>query len=344
MQETEIIDQKVNRLIRQIGRRSPLYSLACEALESKLPYSRKIELLLTFLSSPSDVLWKERVVGAWILGRIELNEDQDFESLQMVYALSDALANIQESGKRAIKRGIQYYLSILPVTGIIAILNVLDEVHRGTGNVPLWWVIAFGVGWGLWSTVILTLFLSPFLFPVSLALDIQHVNQVRAECARSLGILRRPESISGLVKATSVSSKQIRAASFDALRKVMPCPEDSHCGQLDFDITGNLCRLLGHSDEQFVVQVLEALGKVGNGSAIPNVERLAEKSQSPHIQEAARYILPIFAARQQQEQAPKFLLRPSDRAADMQKDVLLRPTSVSDVQKEVLLRSTSETD
>lgn len=183
-------------------------------------------------------------------------------------------------GKRIIKCSIQYGLHVLPLTLLMAIDNTLNEIHRDH-SVHLWWeVLGFSIFWGGGSILAGTFLFSPLLFPLSIVWDNNHLNRVRAECARSLEVLRQAESISVLASTIFDSSPQVRKASFEALSSVLPTLESSDYGQFDGSITMLLCKLLKDSDEHFVVQVMEALGKVGSGKAVPHVTRLAEKSYS----------------------------------------------------------------
>ncbi|HLK57757.1 MAG TPA: hypothetical protein VKU00_14420 [Chthonomonadaceae bacterium] len=125
----------------------------------------------------------------------------------------------------------------------------------------------------------------------------------------------------------------------NALERILPRITTSLYGQLPSDTVPNLCRLLNHTDENFVLQILVAIGSIGDGRAVYPVEQTIKHAKTPHVREAAEQILPILKERQNRENASATLIRASNKI-DATPDVLLHPaTTYTEAQKEQLLRA-----
>src|SRR5262249_39524601 len=142
----------------------------------------------------------------------------------------------------------------------------------------------------------------------------------------------------------------VRFYARESLFRLLPTLSIEHYGHLQAQTVPNLGDLLT-SDRYFhtsdcklsdvqMLQVLEALGKVGDGRVIRAVE-LSKREKNPQIQQAADSILPILQERQRLAEAPRNLLRASHQPIAIS-DVLLRPAlETGDTQPEQLLRATS---
>jgi HEAT repeat protein len=134
---------------------------------------------------------------------------------------------------------------------------------------------------------------------------------------------------------------KVSAAAGNALFHILPTLDEYNCAEMNTGLTVRLCRLLRHRDAGLVIEAVEALGRVGNGTAMAPVEQLAEKSKNEVVREKALLILPILKERRRLEELHGTLLRASGLpTAD---HALLRPAAHAgnDNAKE-LLRSVGE--
>ena len=124
-----------------------------------------------------------------------------------------------------------------------------------------------------------------------------------------------------------------------ALRYLLPLVNSEDREKLPFGARSKLMDGLDRTrDPDLDVAILQALEWVGTGSVADKVARLAERGSTPAVREEAVRILPVLQARQQQEQAPATLLRPSRLTAPAEQ--LLRPGLYTEATPaEQLLRS-----
>ncbi len=133
----------------------------------------------------------------------------------------------------------------------------------------------------------------------------------------------------------------MRVQAIRALRQALPVLQSEHYGLLNLQAIPNLCRLLYQPDESLVLEVIEALGKIGDGSALHPVKWVAERGRTQQIREAAQAILPILEERHRQEQDPQILLRPT--AGFSTPDTLLRAAQAKpETGSEHLLRVSTQ--
>jgi hypothetical protein len=195
----------------------------------------------------------------------------------------------------------------------------------------------FGWAWMIWIPLVLyTLFVD------------SRVNTVRAAAATALGRLQIPEAVGEVAAAVhdSPGTRQtpgtglVREAALNALPFLLDALTTHYYGRLPDQAIANLCRLLEHPNDRLILDVLEALGRVGGGSAVEPVERVARRGRA-YTRQTAERILPVLRERQRREREAATLLRPSI-APDDPSQVLLRPaqdTGQADVN--LLLRPSS---
>jgi len=86
-------DNNVTLVIKRLHKRSTIRSIA-EPLMCQSNPMANIDPLLSILARPSDRKWKERLVAAWALGRVELNAGQKEAAVDI---LVKELANKRKS-------------------------------------------------------------------------------------------------------------------------------------------------------------------------------------------------------------------------------------------------------
>lgn len=323
----EIESGRQLRLLRRLAPTNPVRRATEALLDLRPAPSAGIQPLLDALANSSDARWKERTVAAWALGRASLDPEQSLAATEM---LCRVLENRQIGpGRRFLARAsrtlFQAAAPLLLLPALYAagpfLSNLHDEIGFRWGEVAYFAgsLLAFLLYYGL-PFLCLT---APFYALFELVAAVDRANNVRVMAAASLGRIRLPQSISALAGVAYDGSRSVAVASGSALRHILPVLRNEHYGQLGAQTVPNLCRLLGHPSELFVLELLQALGKVGDGRAVSAVEWLARQGETVWLREAAERILPILKERQQRENAPKLLLRPSS-ACDQTPETLLR--------------------
>ncbi len=151
---------------------------------------------------------------------------------------------------------------------------------------------------------------------------------VRAASARALGRLAYPTAAGGLAGAVFDGRRPVAEAANAALPNTLRALTPEYYGRSGPYTISNLCRLLSHGDDRIVLMALEALGRVGGGSAIPSVQRVQRWGANAALKRAAASILPILEERKRRETDPQVLLQAS-AAPELPEELLLRPASSS---------------
>jgi hypothetical protein len=98
-----------------------------------------------------------------------------------------------------------------------------------------------------------------------------------------------------------------------------------------------------HKDAGLILETIEALRRVGNGTAVEPVEQLHQKTKNEVVREKAFLVLPILKERRRLEELHGTLLRPA--GAPAAENSLLRPAmSVGSDNAKELLRPVSTTN
>lgn len=346
--ENEALKQalQIKRMRRKLSRRSFL-PLMDAYWENPGPLdAEKFSAVLAALCNPAPHSWREQMLCAWLLGHAPLTSEQQAEAAR-------------ELGKVARNRyapkGEQFRAPLrmagmwsLPCSAVGAAAITLQVFIPSIINKPMVvdiWVFLF------MSVVTFFALLIP-VFGVLACLEgianVHRLNRVRIAAILALARLQTPYAVGSLARATLNAIPAIRSVAEESLRVCLPQITSEHYARLDADTVPALCRLLNvkkerlfanHAHtEQLVLGVLEALGKIGDGSAVRPVESVAEDGWTDAVRNMARDILPILRERQQQENDPRLLLRGSTppQTGSYQ---LLRPTSdTSHTPPEQLLR------
>jgi hypothetical protein len=191
--------------------------------------------------------------------------------------------------------------------------------------------------------------ISILVLPFSNMLEKRRINLGRAAAILSLGRLTAPEA-TGLVAATlydsaGEGSAEVKKASERALPSILCALEPGHYGQVRRTSIDHLCRVLQDRRAHLVMAALDAVEKVGGGSAADAVKRLQKRSRNPRIKHRAETILPILESRKRDEQAATVLLRATTSPGALD-EILLRPTTPNpESDPKVLLRpSTADSE
>lgn len=330
--------KEIERLIERLSPNDPRRLGALAVLEGDGPPAN-IEALLEALHQPWSYGWRERAVAAWTLGKTQIPPEQRSGAVK---ALCDVLNDrqvsshfrFQQSSRRAM------YTSML-VGGGIGVLTVLLAVitHRGA-ETPLDLSLLLGSCMlGVTAAFFGTWFLMPIVWPVLVWQNNYRAALTRVSAADALGELAEPQAVGALAEAAQNLRPRIRRAALRALQRVLPTLTPEHYGTLDAQAVPHLCGLLTFADESVAVEVVEALGRAGDGRAVRQVSEVARVGRSARLREAAARALPILEERLRQENAPKILLRPAGAPASPA-DQLLRPARhTSETEPQQLLRA-----
>ncbi len=357
--------QRVRQTLRHLRKRSPVKQAAETVLQGEALSDAQLSTLLRCLGNTSANRWNERMLASWLLGNAPFTDEF---TLDAITALG---ATVEKSHKqdrfrvfgRFVWRSAGYYsFLVLAVTGMDAFIRnytpFLLEVWDAMGA----WLAALAHPYmdlvdssvkvindynpNFSNPIQLVLFVSlltlipaPISLPISLLLDRRRQNRVRKEATASLTQLGSVEALPYLLASIGSARGELYQELLDGIATLLPrlTPEDY--GRLRSDTVPNLCYLLNNFTGNFLLTVLEAVGKIGDSRAITAVQRLAEGDAPPQIREAANRILPILMARREQEShsrnllraskepiSEKELLRPSQAAAETQPETLLRPS------------------
>ena len=313
-----------------------------------LSISETFSAVLAGLHNLAPNIWRERMLCAWLLGHAPLTTAQQHEATR---ALGKVVQNQHAPRPQQIRSQLQTAaLRALPLTGILAIWATSQLVENtGYNHFAVSFTTFSFMVEGMFALLYVPLFFG--LLPFSAALNIHRGNRVRVAAILALARLRAPEFIGPLSRAALDVSHGIRVVAEESLRQCLPQITPDHYGRLDADTVPALCKLLdvkkerlfaGHlHTEQLVLDVLDALGKIGDGGAVRHVESVAEDGWTSPVRDAAHQILPLLRLRQQQENEPRLLLRGST-PPPASPDQLLRPTlPAPHAAPEQLLRSGS---
>ena len=175
------------------------------------------------------------------------------------------------------------------------------------------------------------------------------MNAIRLEAARSLGILKRTEGISALLRA-SQNTEFFWRVGREALIGTLPSLTfGEHYGALESDVVPNLCRLLKttcefrmSSDAEWKLVLLSSLERVGDARAIDLLTRLEQRNTDPlsrglPVPEKIACVLKVIQERVARETEQSTLLRGSE--APVLPATLLRSyEGTPDTSPEQLLR------
>ena len=282
--------------------------------------------------------WREQTVAAWALGKADLTAEQQKEATELLAFLLDYSGRTRGQWRGDnVGTGIAYAIgwSVLSVLFMVVIGSVFAYYN------PL---LIPGIMIGVFALIITPLV--PFITVGNLA---SITNTVRLEAARSLSSFKSAEGVPSLLRA-SQNTDFFWEVGIYALRATLPSLTfEEHYGNLGSDVVPNLCRLLNLSLDLRTIQarewqlvLLDALEKVGDARALPQLTRLAQEGTStqgnPAVPEKIAQVLKVLQARIARETEQATLLRGSE--APVLPDTLLRSyEGVIETPPEQLLRS-----
>jgi hypothetical protein len=170
---------------------------------------------------------------------------------------------------------------------------------------------------------------SPFI-------DKSRSDKIRSEAAALLGRIGNVDSVIALAKASREAG--VQEASSIALLELLPAVHEDHYPEVSRLLTPALVGTFSYTSSRLLREVLDALARAGNGSAVTPVERLLKVSTSAKTKEAANRALVQLRARLEAEQNAERLLRPTSAPGEN----LLRPATHSETPQEQLLRPAAE--
>ncbi len=284
--------------------------------------------VLTVLVHARDIgafAWRKNRIALWALGRMSLTPTQ---KRQVTKVLAEMLKKPTLPDFAQLLGSWWFGVSVL--TG----LWMSATSHYDAPN--LWAYIALlSMGHFLWVWLV-----------ASIWGDV-HYNLLRATAVEALGLMAVPESAEPIthtmydiacIRKWSLD-KRLREAVTEALPRSLATLTPEHYQRLEPELVPNLYRLLNYVHEPLQLQILEALGRMGDGRAVQPLQRLLAKTRSHAVRDTLQRVLPILGQRLQRETAPHTLLRASS-APQEAPETLLRPLEGShDDQPEYLLRA-----
>ena len=303
----------------------------------------------------SETLWRERAFATWTLGRMHLAPSDKHTAANALVRLITNRMKTAGSGLRSRFWRAWLRTAKLTIAGYVALLLLfflldfmMNPQTLGTFAMRILILFPAAVIGGLF----LSTFALPFALPLCLILDSARTNFVRATAVTALGRLGVPEQVGALADALVDNNRRVREAAEPALQAVLPLLTTAHYGQLSAGTVPGLCRALNHvfnitpfsgspeakRREDLLLLLIEALGKVGDGSTVMLMEFLAKQTELPRVQNAAASVLPILLERKKQENARDMLLRASSLPVTPSAE-LLRPLATSaETKPQQLLR------
>jgi hypothetical protein len=281
--------------------------------------------------------WKECVTAVWALGRLTSDDPARREVAELLYWLvgrqSDNMACIDRKRLAKRWRAIWRILFVgILVWGLVA-WSFISRVE----------IVAIAAVNCLLLSVPVTILSFIGGFP----LDAVRMSRIRAMAILTLGRWREPCHMDILLREYAQKSGRVRSAAEVALAEVLPLLTTEERLERPSDFVPNLCRVLHRKERQlldYTVReetlegvLLEALGKVGDGRALPLVERIATRGRTPRLRELAQSILPVLYARSREANEPKQLLRGAV-CPDTAPNTLLRATQETPTPPSQLLR------
>ncbi len=176
----------------------------------------------------------------------------------------------------------------------------------------------------------------PLISPI---LDKLQSHKMHSAAAEALGHIGNASSV--LPLAIAARETTLEFATHPALEKLLPLIQPGHYPDVSKDLTPALTRLLTEAEGNLVLELLKALQRAGNGSAVEPIERLLISSrynENSAIREAMDHALVVLRDRREKEQNAERLLRPSDAPGEN----LLRPAGAVTTPDDELLRPIQE--
>ncbi len=314
------------------------------------------DLLCDTVENASESLWREKSLAAWAMGRADLNEAQGKRAVEALSTLADfkshgQLMRFGMSGGRALGRMIRFAVKSLGVLLFCGILSWLGILLTGAEGSPLGNLFHFLVVF-CWIAAALTLVAAvigvPLILPASFITDADHALEMRGEATQALVRIGRVEAVPALLRTAKTNFLFFSRGGKAALKVCLPLLTEDHASRMDRDAVPNLCTLLHeeahrssyHHDAEWMFALCFALEKIGDGRALPVVEKLMLQNKIPALTQRLLYLKPLLEERARRQTAQSTLLRGSE--APLRLETLLRPvTSAAPTEPQQLLRPSS---
>ena len=321
----------IRSFVRKLPRDGVLRRAAERILHGSAGEESLVPLLRNAILEKSGFRWRERIVAAWCLGLTQVS----IEKSEGIRDALDRLINnrLQKDNWGAFLR-LQWRTLLVSIPFTLMFKGGLTEVIRDFSP------------WNIVQTLLSNVGFSIFVLPFSAMLEKRRLNLARAAAVLSLGRIAAPEA-AGVVAAAvydkvGEGNGEVKKAAERALPAVLRALRPDDYGRVGGNSVDHLCRVLQDRRNHLVISVLEALEKVGGGSAVESVSRLAKKARARDVKQLAQRVLPVLEARRRDEQAPtvllrattspgaegEVLLRPVESRFDSDPDLLVRPVSV----------------
>jgi hypothetical protein len=336
----ETTDQRIRANLRWLRHHDPLRQAADALLRGQELPAYTVEYAFEAVSNLRPFANRRREVALWLLQRLLINEE---DAGRWAGRLS-ALVEREVARNRTRGRSTRWFLRTI---GVIATLIFIPAVAAFVASPEIRELMAghaprvlFGL---TLATAIVGILSWPLSYPFSAIWDGMRCTRAR-KAVEALGLLGLPETIG--VLAGAISASTLRGEAAEGLRKVAPALTPEHYGIFDRRVAVRLCRALAVADkagdEGTMIAIVQALGKIGDGQALPVVERLMLHG-SERLKQEAGTILPTLRRRAEEAKAAATLLRPSDDGAGQ--EVLLRAAGgAGSAEQEQLLRAHVGTD
>ena len=329
--------REIRRLLRFTSWRHPIHK-SVDAKTGELMEAPDAACLCKILRDSPDYQWRERTTAALALRRIEMSPTQARYAARVLGDVMNGSETIDTNAKR--QREWQEFWRQMRMGGAtlcgVFVLNAILENHLLPDSLTKFFVW-YGMGAALTCPV----------WILGLAtLNTHRRARLRSECAVTLRHLKLPESIRALA-VLAQSQKYYASIAQEALLEILPLLTPEHYGRLEAGTVSELCGLLRIDSfpriPVFPIPLcgaaIDALAKIGDGSAVKPMKRFIEKCQFFPMLEKAADILPILLARQAQEEAHSTLLRGASAPAVPEKELLRAASSTPEAAPGLLLRA-----
>jgi hypothetical protein len=340
--ESEI--RLVRRSLRFLSRRNPARRLAEAALAGERLEPELVREVLARLGRLRATRFVEHELAAWALGVARLTED---ERQQVLGQFCPLMTRGWRSG---------WWLSLAPfgvTVALFAALAALIEYLLHT-DTPLPSDIVYVV-----TALVVSACATAFavsIAPQAICWLRDRPREAAVTCLGRLGFVR---AVPALARALhfddgSLGAAAVQRASWRALPAVLQRLAEDDRDWLDAGTTGLLAKVLRYSGpwrlgspwlafrrpppahEALVLAILEALGRVGDGRVLRDVEYVAAHARTQAMRETAGRVAPVIRERAKRATEAASLLRPAS-APDA--ETLLRPASApGEADPAVLLR------
>jgi hypothetical protein len=319
-------------LASKLRRGNPVRRLIDEILADQAT-STPVGFLQTVLTDRSPRKWRERALAAWGLGVMPISPDR---CIGVSSLLSDILGGQVSHDRFGTGLGRSFFVAF-PFALLIGKSMILFGGDNSNLNLSNFLPALLGlILISSLVTIPIGLAISPIIVPASMARDKRRLNIIRSAAARALKRLQTPQAVAALAEGARDGDKTVRDNSLEALRTNLPRLSENDYGCLSSVTVPALCYLLNEKNKDLRVEILEALGKIGDGRALVPVTRLHAISKNDKVKDAAASIIPILTYRAEREKSAATLLRPIGPPED-RSVALLRPAGMSTEHEEAQL-------